>query len=153
LRKFNGALQHFGIPARAFELEITENVGILNQPHVIEKLNALCRLGVRIAIDDFGIGYASLAYLHRFPVHTIKIHRSFVKDIGMEDGHYPAVLAIISMARGLGLKLVAEGVDTRSQSAYLQTTGCTTMQGGLFHEAMPYPALMRRLDGSESAKQ
>jgi EAL domain-containing protein (putative c-di-GMP-specific phosphodiesterase class I) len=88
---------------------------------------------VSVAIDDFGTGYSSLSYLHRFPIHTIKIDQSFVKEIHDEHGHYPVILAIISIARGLNLHLVAEGVETETQARYLRANGCLTMQGYLFH--------------------
>jgi EAL domain-containing protein (putative c-di-GMP-specific phosphodiesterase class I) len=96
-------------------------------------LNKLCQLGVSVAIDDFGTGYSSLSYLHRFPIHTMKIDQSFVKEIYDGDGHYPVILAIISIARGLNLHLVAEGVETEIQANYLRANGCETMQGYLFH--------------------
>jgi len=127
--KMRGTLSHYGISPSQIEVEITENICIRNPQHAIEQLNKLCQLGVSVAIDDFGTGYSSLSYLHRFPVHTIKIDQSFVKEIQREDGHFPVVLAIISIARGLGLKLVAEGVETKIQARYLEQSGCTTMQG------------------------
>ena len=89
-----------------------------------------------MAIDDFGTGYSSLAYLHRFPIHTIKIDQSFVKEIQRENGHFPVVLAIISIASGLGLNLVAEGVETEIQAHYLEQSGCTTMQGFLYYQPL-----------------
>ena len=95
-------------------------------------LNELRQLGVSLAIDDFGTGYSSLSYLHRFPIHTIKIDQSFVKEIHDEHGHYPVILAIISIARGLGLHLVAEGVETEVQARYLAANGCATMEAGAF---------------------
>ena len=107
-----GALVRYGIAPAQIEVEITENICIRNPQYAIEQLNKLCQLGVSVAIDDFGTGYSSLAYLHRFPIHTIKIDQSFVKEIHDEHGHYPVVLAIISIARGLGLHLIAEGVET-----------------------------------------
>jgi diguanylate cyclase (GGDEF)-like protein/PAS domain S-box-containing protein len=137
--KMRGALLRYGIPPSQIEVEITENICIRNPQHAIEQLNKLGQLGVSVAIDDFGTGYSSLAYLHRFPVHTIKIDQSFVKEIHDEHGHYPVVLAIISIARGLGLNLIAEGVETDSQARYLRSNGCLTMQGYLFHRPMPLP--------------
>jgi EAL domain-containing protein (putative c-di-GMP-specific phosphodiesterase class I) len=95
-----------------------------------------------VAIDDFGTGYSSLAYLHRFPVHTIKIDQSFVKEIQDEHSHYPVVLAIISIARGLGLNLIAEGVETEVQARYLRANGCLMMQGYLYYRPMPLPRFM-----------
>jgi diguanylate cyclase (GGDEF)-like protein/PAS domain S-box-containing protein len=134
--RLRDTLRGHGIPPSQIEVEITENICIRNPQHAIEQLNKLCQLGVRIAIDDFGTGYSSLAYLHRFPVHTIKIDKSFVHEIQQENGHFPVVLAIISIARGLGLHVIAEGVETTSQARYLEQAGCTTMQGFLFHKPL-----------------
>jgi diguanylate cyclase (GGDEF)-like protein/PAS domain S-box-containing protein len=131
--KMRGALTRYDISPAQIEVEITENICIRNPQYAIEQLNKLCQLGVSVAIDDFGTGYSSLAYLHRFPIHTIKIDQSFVKEIHDENGHYPVILAIISIARGLGLHLVAEGVETEVQARYLEANGCTTMQGYLYH--------------------
>jgi len=135
--KMRGALLRHGIAPSQIEVEITENICIRNPQHAIEQLNKLGQLGVSVAIDDFGTGYSSLAYLHRFPVHTIKIDQSFVKEIHDEHGHYPVILAIISIARGLGLNLIAEGVETDVQARYLRANGCLTMQGYLYHRPMP----------------
>jgi diguanylate cyclase (GGDEF)-like protein/PAS domain S-box-containing protein len=131
--KMRGALVRYGISPAQIEVEITENICIRNPQYAIEQLNKLCQLGVSVAIDDFGTGYSSLSYLHRFPIHTIKIDQSFVKEIHDEQGHYPVILAIISIARGLGLHLIAEGVETDIQSRYLKSNGCLTMQGYLYH--------------------
>jgi diguanylate cyclase (GGDEF)-like protein/PAS domain S-box-containing protein len=133
--KLHDAITRHGVSATQLEVEITENICIRNPEHAIQQLKRLSELGLKIAIDDFGTGYSSLAYLHRFPVHTIKIDQSFVRDIRGGDGHYPVVLAVISIARGLGLGLVAEGVETREQAAYLEQAGCRTMQG--FYYARP----------------
>jgi diguanylate cyclase (GGDEF)-like protein/PAS domain S-box-containing protein len=135
--KMRGALVRHGIAPSQIEVEITENICIRNPQHAIEQLNKLGQLGVSVAIDDFGTGYSSLAYLHRFPVHTVKIDQSFVKEIHDEHGHYPVILAIISIARGLGLGLIAEGVETEAQARYLRANGCLTMQGYLYHRPMP----------------
>jgi EAL domain-containing protein (putative c-di-GMP-specific phosphodiesterase class I) len=109
---------------------------------------------VSVAIDDFGTGYSSLSYLHRFPIHTIKIDQSFVKEIHDEHGHYPVILAIISIARGLGLNLIAEGVETEVQSRYLKANGCLTMQGYLYHRPISLPDFIGvlRAQGGASAK-
>ena len=131
--KMRGALVRYGISPGQIEVEITENICIRSPQYAIEQLNKLCQLGVSVAIDDFGTGYSSLSYLHRFPIHTIKIDQSFVKEIDDEHGHYPVILAIISIARGLGLHLIAEGVETDVQARYLKSHGCVTMQGYLFH--------------------
>jgi len=144
--KMRGALTRYGIAPAQIEVEITENICIRNPQDAIEQLNKLCELGVSVAIDDFGTGYSSLSYLHRFPIHTIKIDQSFVKEIHDENGHYPVILAIISIARGLGLHLVAEGVETAVQARYLQANGCTTMQGYLSHRPIPLSQFMAVLE-------
>ncbi len=132
VERMQETLRRHQIAPERLEIEITENICIRNPQHAIEQLNRLHGLGVSTAIDDFGTGYSSLAYLHRFPVNTIKIDQSFVREIASEKGHYPVVLAIISIARGLGLHLVAEGVETDAQLRYLQRSGCTVMQGYRF---------------------
>ena len=135
--KLHAAMQHNDIDPAEIEVEITENICIRNPQNAAEQLHKLRQLGVSVAIDDFGTGYSSLAYLHRFPVNTIKIDQSFVQEIHDENGHYPVVLAIISISRGLHLNLVAEGVETEVQARYLRAHGCLTMQGYLFHRPMP----------------
>ncbi|MET0268058.1 MAG: EAL domain-containing protein [Duganella sp.] len=137
--KMRGAFARYGVKPAQVEVEITENICIRNPQYAIEQLNKLSQLGVSVAIDDFGTGYSSLSYLHRFPVHTIKIDQSFVKEIHDEHGHYPVILAIISIARGLGLHLVAEGVETEVQARYLQANGCSTMQGYLYYRPLALP--------------
>jgi diguanylate cyclase (GGDEF)-like protein/PAS domain S-box-containing protein len=163
--KMRAVLTRYGISPDQIEVEITENICIRNPQYAIEQLNKLCQLGVSVAIDDFGTGYSSLSYLHRFPIHTIKIDQSFVKEIQDENGHFPVILAIISIARGLGMHLIAEGVETEVQARYLHASGCTTMQGYLYHRPMPLtgfldvlqtqhtllPALPARQEGAASA--
>jgi diguanylate cyclase (GGDEF)-like protein/PAS domain S-box-containing protein len=145
--KMRGALARHAISPSQIEVEITENICIRNPQYAIEQLNKLCQLGVSVAIDDFGTGYSSLSYLHRFPIHTIKIDQSFVKEIHDEHGHYPVILAIISIARGLGLNLIAEGVETEVQARYLKANGCLTMQGYLYHRPISLPDFIGVLRG------
>jgi diguanylate cyclase (GGDEF)-like protein/PAS domain S-box-containing protein len=140
--KMRGALVRYNISPDQIEVEITENICIRNPQYAIDQLNKLCQLGVSVAIDDFGTGYSSLSYLHRFPIHTIKIDQSFVKEIKEEQGHYPVILAIISIARGLGLTLIAEGVETDVQARYLKANGCLTMQGYLYHRPISLTEFM-----------
>ena len=141
--KLRTALALYKIAPSQMEVEITENICIRNPQRAIEQLNKLCQLGVSVAIDDFGTGYSSLSYLHRFPVHCIKIDQSFVNEVKSFNGHYPIILAIIAIAKGLGLKLVAEGVETEIQADYLTLSGCTTMQGFLYHRPMSQPHFLR----------
>ncbi|WP_035374225.1 putative bifunctional diguanylate cyclase/phosphodiesterase [Pseudoduganella violaceinigra] len=149
--KMRNALARHQISPSQVEVEITENICIRNPHYAIEQLNKLCQLGVSVAIDDFGTGYSSLSYLHRFPIHTIKIDQSFVKEIHDEHGHYPVILAIISIARGLGLHLVAEGVETDVQARYLAANGCATMQGYLYYRPIALAAFMDVLAAQNQA--
>ena len=136
-------LKHHAISPSRIEVEITENISIRNPQYAIEQLEKLCRSGVAIAIDDFGTGYSSLSYLHKFPVHTIKIDQAFVREIKSSLDHHPVVLAIISIAHGLGKRLIAEGVETDEQSRFLEQSGCSTMQGYLYHRPMSNRQLIK----------
>ena len=144
-QKIQATLQHYDIPPELIEVEITENICIRNPQYAIDQFSKLSQLGICIAIDDFGTGYSSLAYLHRFPINTIKIDQAFVREIQTEDGHFPVARAIISIANGLGLHLIAEGVETDLQANYLKQAGCDTMQGYLFHKPMPRSQLIALL--------
>ncbi len=134
-----------GIPGDALELELTENVIMKDIDNVVKKLNRLSKHGVRIAIDDFGTGYSSLSYLQKLPIHTIKIDRSFVNDMRSDNTQTSIVNAVIAMARGLGMNLIAEGVETSEQLAHLRALGCEVMQGFLFSEPLPAHELMEAL--------
>ncbi len=140
--KLQETLSLHHIAAAQIEVEVTESICIHNPKSAIEQLDKLCQLGVSVAIDDFGTGYSSLSYLHRFPIHTIKIDRSFVMEIHDAVGQFPVVLAIISIAKGLGLNLVAEGVETHAQEQYLENSGCYIMQGYLYHKPISQAALL-----------
>lgn len=135
--KIRNALAHHEISADNFNIEITENICIRNPQYAIDQLNKLTELGVGVSIDDFGTGYSSLSYLHKFPIHTIKVDQAFVREITDEAGHYPVVLSIISIAHGLGLNVIAEGVETEAQRNYLHKAGCNLMQGYFLHRPMP----------------
>jgi EAL domain-containing protein (putative c-di-GMP-specific phosphodiesterase class I) len=124
------------LPAGALEIEITENVLLEDAPSVVEKLQLLRAQGVRVAIDDFGTRYSSLAYLRRFPINCLKIDQSFVHDLGA-DGSSTIIQAIVGIARGFKLHLVAEGVETASQLNALRALGCDEVQGFLLARPMP----------------
>ena len=94
-------------------------------------------MGVRIAIDDFGTGYSSLSYLQQFPINTLKIDRSFVGDIRADASDASIINAIVAMARGLKLDLIAEGVENRTQLRYLHSQGCSEVQGYIFSPPVP----------------
>ena len=126
-----------GLDPVHLRLEITESVLVEESATAISSLHALNELGVRLVLDDFGTGYSSLAYLNRFPFHALKIDRSFVDALGIEQEATAIVEAIIGMARGLSLEVIAEGVESEVQLSELQRLGCDYAQGHLFHAAMP----------------
>jgi diguanylate cyclase (GGDEF)-like protein len=129
------------LPATCLELELTESTALHDPVAAIDVLEKLHRQGVRVSIDDFGTGYSSLSYLKRFKTYKLKIDQSFVRDI-IEDAEDRAIVnAIISMARSLGLKTLAEGVETQAQCDWLLAQGCDEAQGYLFSKALPAVAL------------
>lgn len=129
-------LDDIAFPRNRFEIEITENVLLSDLENMVEKLVRLKHEGIRVAIDDFGTGYSSLSYLQKFPIHTLKIDQSFVQDICPETEDVCIVNAIVSMAHGLKLNIVAEGVETEYQLNYLKRLGCQYMQGYYFSRAV-----------------
>jgi diguanylate cyclase (GGDEF)-like protein/PAS domain S-box-containing protein len=126
------AIRHSGISAAALELEITEGVLMSGHTYIDHALAALNDLGVSIAMDDFGTGYSSLSYLRSYPFDVLKIDREFVNDITDDPADRELVNAAIAMAHGLGLKVVAEGVETEEQLKFLSSQGCDYGQGYLF---------------------
>jgi diguanylate cyclase (GGDEF)-like protein/PAS domain S-box-containing protein len=135
-----------GIDPVHLVLEITESVLVEESAIAIASLEALNELGVRLVLDDFGTGYSSLAYLNRFPFDALKIDRSFVDALGMEQERTAIVEAIIGMARALSLDVIAEGVENEVQLAELRRLGCDYAQGHLFHAAMPAGEVTRLID-------
>jgi len=127
-----GALRDSGLPADSLELDVTESTLMHEGSGVIDMLMALHELGLRIAIDDFGTGYSSLAYLKRFPVQNIKVDQSFVRDITSDPDDAAIVKAVIAMAHSLNIRVIAEGVETQAQLAFLKQLRCNVFQGYLF---------------------
>jgi len=125
-------LEKSGLPARSLKLEITESVVMENAELATTMLKQLSNLGVHLCIDDFGTGYSSLSYLHRFPVDTLKIDRSFVNRIEEKDENVEIVRTIATLARNLGMEVVAEGVESEDQLACLKALKCEYAQGYLF---------------------
>jgi diguanylate cyclase (GGDEF)-like protein/PAS domain S-box-containing protein len=136
-------LARTGLDPVHLRLEITESVLVDESATAISSLEALSELGVRLVLDDFGTGYSSLAYLHRFPFDALKIDGSFVEALGIEQEATAIVEAIIGMARGLSLEVIAEGVESEVQLSELQRLGCDFAQGHLFHAAMPEREISR----------
>ncbi len=126
-------------PAEFLALELTENVLMTDLDTSEKVLRSLKDIGVRLAIDDFGTGYSSLSYLERFPFDIVKIDRSFVEGLGSTGGGLAITAAVVLMARSLDLVTVAEGVETKGQTAVLQSLGCDWAQG--YHFARPLPPI------------
>jgi len=131
------AVSAYGVPHKAIQLEITENNLMKDLHNVSLSLHRLNEIGVEISIDDFGTGYSSLAYLTTLPISELKIDRTFVRDLGITPQSSAVVSAIIALARSLGLRVIAEGVENLRQMEVLHRLGCGLMQGFLFSKALP----------------
>jgi diguanylate cyclase (GGDEF)-like protein/PAS domain S-box-containing protein len=132
LKDIVAVLEESGMAPELLELEITESVIMHNFQHATERVAAIKKLGVRLAIDDFGTGYSSLSQLRRFPIDTLKVDRSFIRDIPANAEDSAITEAIISLGKTLGVVVVAEGVETAVQRAFLRERGCDQMQGFYF---------------------
>ena len=140
-----GTLKETGLDPDWFEMELTETCIMQSQDDPLAMLNHLKSIGIRLSIDDFGIGYSSLSHLKRFPVNTLKIDRSFVKDIPEDTETAAIIRAMIAMAKGLNMKIIAEGVQTEEQLKFLQEQECDWMQGYLFSPPVPGDEMTRFL--------
>ncbi len=136
IKRIMGHVTNNHLPTNSLEIEITENILLQDAPGVIKKMRALRDHGVRISIDDFGTCYSSLNYLRLFPVNTIKIDQSFVRDLTFEHGVSPIIQAIVGIARGFGLHLIAEGVESCDQMEALNELGCDEIQGYFFSKPL-----------------
>ena len=132
LTDIRDVLAQTGLAPELLELEITEGVVMNDVDQAVKKLHAIKDMGVRLAIDDFGTGYSSLAQLKRFPIDTLKVDRSFIRDIPADAEDKAITEAIIAMGRTLGVTVVAEGVETAEQQAFLRSRACDEMQGFYF---------------------
>lgn len=153
LRDVDDVLRETGMPTHLLQLEITESMVMQNVPRAIKLLDEIQDRGVRLAIDDFGTGYSSMSLMKQFPIDTIKIDRSFVRDLAENPQDRAIATAIISMGKALGLTVVAEGVETTEQNAFLRGLLCDELQGFLFSKPVPasdIPALLGPLVKSPS---
>jgi EAL domain-containing protein (putative c-di-GMP-specific phosphodiesterase class I) len=133
------------LPPQLLELELTESILVRDADEALQRLRALARIGVGMAIDDFGTGYSSLAYLKRFPIDKLKIDRSFVMGLPGDDSDSAIVVAILQMAGALGMKVIAEGVETEAQRQFLFDSGCHQFQGYLYAPALDSLSFEKRL--------
>ncbi len=147
IERVAGVLREHGLPGRLLELELTESILVQDADEALDRLSQLARLGVQMAIDDFGTGYSSLSYLKRFPIQRLKIDRSFVSGIPNDDSDAGIVRAIIQMSRALGMRVIAEGVETEPQRAFLLESGCDQFQGFLYAPALDALSFEERVRG------
>ena len=143
-------LAETGAPARELIFEVTEGLLIEDIGQTITRMHELAALGIRFSIDDFGTGYSSLAYLKKMPLYEVKIDKSFMQDIPHDPGGTAIVQSILAMAGHLGLRVVAEGIETQAQASYLAGHGAD-MQGFLYHRPMPLAQLIEGLDSAALA--
>ena len=142
IRSVRSALEESGLPPRLLKLEITESAVMHSAEGASAILEELRSIGVGIAMDDFGTGYSSLAYLKRFPIDQLKIDRSFVRDVAEDPVSAALTQGVVTLARGLNLQTVAEGVETEAQRQFLRVAGCDKMQGYLFSPPLPSEELL-----------
>ncbi|TDQ45191.1 diguanylate cyclase/phosphodiesterase with PAS/PAC sensor(s) [Tepidicella xavieri] len=141
------ALQQHGLPAHLLELELTESILIHDAEEALARLQALADLGVHLSLDDFGTGYSSLTYLKRFPLHKLKIDRTFIASLHEDETDAAIVSAIIQMGHALQMQVVAEGVEQPEQHQRLRALGCDHFQGFLFSPAVPAQTFSEALQG------
>jgi diguanylate cyclase (GGDEF)-like protein/PAS domain S-box-containing protein len=148
LEDIAAALESTGLRADLLEVELTESMVIQNTERAGRVLGQMKTMGVRLAIDDFGVGYSSLTHLKRFPIDTLKVDRSFIRDLPEDPEDKAITEAIIAMGKSLNLTVVAEGVETREQESFLQDHACDEMQGFLFSKPIAGDAFAELLRGS-----
>ena len=146
--KIDEILRETGLPAAALELEITETMALLHAGGPVSTLADLRRRGTRVAVDDFGIGYSSLSYLRELPIDTVKLDSSFIRELGRRREDSKIVGAVIQLAHGLGMEVVAEGVEEEEQMVILEMLYCDKMQGFLFSRPLEAQAFESLMDAS-----
>jgi len=152
-RMVAATLSGSGLPATALELEITESLVMRNPEQAARLLAEIKELGVGVAMDDFGTGYCSLAYLKRFPVDAIKIDRSFIQGLPLDEEDATITQAVVAMAHSLRLRTIAEGVETIEQLEFLRQLGCDELQGYYFSKPLPLDELVAFLRGECAASE
>jgi EAL domain-containing protein (putative c-di-GMP-specific phosphodiesterase class I) len=140
VKSVEAVLKETGLDPASLELEITESMLVYDTANFIQILRNLKAIGVKLAIDDFGTGYSSMAYLKDFPVDRLKIDKTFVDDLEGAPAKVAILKAIVALGHSLGLKVIAEGVETAYQQAFLHGIGCDELQGYYFSKPLPSEA-------------
>jgi len=135
--RIQSILDEFNLDTHLLEIELTESSLVNSHDKSFTVLKQIKEMGIRVTMDDFGTGYSSLSYLKNIPLSCIKIDRSFIADIGKDDNSEKLIASIISMAHGLGLEVVAEGVEEKCQADHLTALGCEYLQGYYFSRPIP----------------
>jgi diguanylate cyclase (GGDEF)-like protein/PAS domain S-box-containing protein len=148
--KCRSVFERHNVPVQSIELEITESTLMADPHRTVLLLDQLAAMGLHLSIDDFGTGYSSLSALQQFPIGTLKIDRSFVQDLSEDPGDATLVRTIIDMSHGLGMEVVAEGVETAAQLAFLRAHHCNQAQGRLFGELLRIEALLELLQQQQA---
>jgi len=152
LRSVEEALSSSRLPPALLELEITESAAMSDLELTLSLIHKLRGLGVAVALDDFGVGHSSLAYLKSFALDAIKIDRSFTSQVPGPPADEALVTAIVEMARGLSLRVIAEGVERTEQAAFLRSKGCRVAQGYLFSMPLPPEQALAAVTGSRKGE-
>jgi diguanylate cyclase (GGDEF)-like protein len=152
VQQVRDVLQEHGVEPALLILEVTEGLLVEHMEETVARMNELAALGVRFSIDDFGTGYSSLAYLKRMPLYELKIDRSFIMDMPDDASDVVIVQTILAMAGQMGLRVVAEGVETQAQADFLAAHGCHALQGYLLGRPAPLPALLDLLVAQAALK-
>ncbi|MEW6023081.1 MAG: EAL domain-containing protein [Pseudomonadota bacterium] len=143
--------EEMGVPPQQFIFEVTEGLLIEDIDQTITRIHQLASLGIRFSVDDFGTGYSNLGYLKKMPLYELKIDKSFMRDTPQDHNSTAIVQSILAMAAHLGLRVVAEGVETAAQACYLGQHGAPYMQGYHYHRPMPLADVIERLHAAEYA--
>jgi EAL domain-containing protein (putative c-di-GMP-specific phosphodiesterase class I) len=150
--KCRSVFERHSVPVQSIELEITESTLMADPHRTLPLLDQLAAMGLHLSIDDFGTGYSSLSALQQFPIGTLKIDQSFVRDLSEDPGDATLVRTIIDMGHGLGMEVVAEGVETTAQLAFLRAHHCNQAQGRLFGDPLRIDVLLELLQRQQAGR-
>jgi diguanylate cyclase (GGDEF)-like protein/PAS domain S-box-containing protein len=152
LPKLKQLLNESGLNPKFLKIEITESTALTNVQDMFAVLNELGEMGIQISIDDFGTGYSALSYLKKLPVQTLKIDKSFIRDINNDSNQEAIIKAIIAMSKSLKIRIVAEGAEEEYQISFLEESGCDAIQGFFYHKPMPFHLLKKMFAASQHIK-